>query len=469
LLRDRAGLLSRAIWWVDVSIVVGVFLGALAFYRPGGILARDEAELLRLSALGIASCGIWPLLFERLGLYESQRRRDLASVLGSLAIAAPIALATIAVTAFVARVPVPLAFPIVCGGAQLAALALQRTLILVALRVVRRAGGNARYVMIVGSGPRARQVSHRIAAHPEWGLHVIGYLDDAGAPVASDVPPDLIFKPQDFERLLRERVIDEVIVACPRSMLASVGYVVGQCAATGIPVTLLADLFGDYLPPPRITRLGAQAVLSFAPVHHGRLELAIKRAIDVVGSALALALLSPVLGLAALAVRMTSPGPILFRQTRCGLHGRHFQVLKLRTMVDGAEQIQAAVLALNEMDGPVFKVRDDPRVTPVGRVLRRFSIDEVPQLWNVLRGDMSLVGPRPPIPGEVSHYDLADRRRLSMRPGITCIWQVSGRNQIGFEEWVKLDLAYIDSWSLGLDLLLLLRTIPAVLSGRGAS
>jgi lipopolysaccharide/colanic/teichoic acid biosynthesis glycosyltransferase len=138
-------------------------------------------------------------------------------------------------------------------------------------------------------------------------------------------------------------------------------------------------------------------------------------------------------------------------------------------MVDGAEEVQAELLALNEMDGPVFKLHDDPRVTPVGRFLRRFSIDELPQLWNVLRGDMSLVGPRPPIPGEVSQYDLADRRRLSMRPGITCIWQVSGRNEIGFDEWVKLDLDYIDSWSLGQDFVLLLKTIPAVLSGRGAS
>jgi lipopolysaccharide/colanic/teichoic acid biosynthesis glycosyltransferase len=178
---------------------------------------------------------------------------------------------------------------------------------------------------------------------------------------------------------------------------------------------------------------------------------------------------APLIAVAALLVRATSPGPIFFRQVRCGLYGRRIGVWKLRTMCAGAEAMQAELHEQNEMDGPVFKLRDDPRVTPVGRWLRRFSIDELPQLWNVLKGDMSLVGPRPPMPSEVSHYDPSDRRRLSMRPGITCIWQVSGRNLIGFGEWIKLDLEYIDNWSLALDLVLLIKTIPAVLSGRGAS
>jgi len=468
LLRDRAALLGRLIRWADVAVVVGVLLVFLSLSGARWTVGAP-ADLARLLALGLGACLPWPIALDRLGMYDSQRRADLGTIYYRLLVASVVPLLATAGVTILAGLPFPARVAALCTLAQLAMLAVERTLVVAALRSVRRSGRNIRYVIIVGSGPRARHVSHRIDAHPEWGQRVVGYLDDAGAPVASDVPPELIFKPQDFERLLRERVVDEVIVACPRSMLGSVGYVVGVCAATGIPVTLLADLFGDYLPPPRITRFGTQSALSFAPVHHGRVELAIKRAIDVAGSALALAVLSPLLGLAALLVRATSPGPVFFRQVRCGLHGRHFQVLKLRTMVEGAEQTQADLLALNEMDGPVFKLRDDPRVTPVGRFLRRFSIDELPQLWNVLRGDMSLVGPRPPIPGEVSQYDLADRRRLSMRPGITCIWQVSGRNEIGFDEWVKLDLAYIDSWSLGQDLVLLLKTIPAVLSGRGAS
>jgi exopolysaccharide biosynthesis polyprenyl glycosylphosphotransferase len=250
-------------------------------------------------------------------------------------------------------------------------------------------------------------------------------------------------------------------------MIGSLEPVVSACAAAGIPFTMLTDMFGDLLPPPRITRFDALAAMSFAPVHHSRPKLAVKRAVDLVGATVGLLLSAPVMALAALGIRLTSPGPILFRQTRCGLNGRPFQMLKLRTMHSGAETSLAALLALNEMDGPVFKLRCDPRVTPFGRFLRRFSLDELPQLWNVLRGDMSLVGPRPAMPAEVAQYETTVRRRLSMRPGLTCLWQVSGRNQIGFDEWVRLDLRYIDTWSLGNDVRILLKTVPAVLSGSG--
>jgi len=204
-------------------------------------------------------------------------------------------------------------------------------------------------------------------------------------------------------------------------------------------------------------------------VHHSRAALWFKRVMDVASATAMLLLLSPVLAIAAIAIKLDSPGPVLFRQKRCGLNGRIFDVLKLRSMYIDAEKRQAELVELNEMDGPVFKIRNDPRITRVGRWLRRLSIDELPQLWNVLRGEMSLVGPRPPIPGEVDQYDVRQRRRLSMRPGLTCLWQVGGRNTIGFTEWVQLDLEYIDRWSLLLDLAILMRTLPAVVRGTGAS
>jgi len=180
-------------------------------------------------------------------------------------------------------------------------------------------------------------------------------------------------------------------------------------------------------------------------------------------------LLAPIFALVALVIKITSEGPVIFRQTRVGLNGRLFELYKFRSMrVDSEDQLEV-LREQNEMEGPVFKIKDDPRVTPLGRFLRRHSLDELPQLWNVLRGDMSLVGPRPPIPGEVSMYERRDRRRLSMRPGLTCTWQVSGRNEIrDFDSWVRLDLEYIDNWSLSRDILLLLRTIPVVLFGYGA-
>jgi exopolysaccharide biosynthesis polyprenyl glycosylphosphotransferase len=252
-------------------------------------------------------------------------------------------------------------------------------------------------------------------------------------------------------------------------MLEQILPVVGVCAQVGVPITLLADLFGDVLPAPRVTQFNSLAALSFAPVHHSRSKLAIKRLIDVVGATCALALTAPVIGVAALIIRRTSPGPAIFRNIRCGRNGRRFEMLKLRTMSVDAEKRREELAALNEMDGPVFKIHDDPRVTPVGRVLRRWSIDELPQLWNVLMGDMSLVGPRPPIPDEVNQYATPERRRLSMRPGITCLWQVNGRNAIGFADWVKLDVEYIENWSLRLDLKILAKTLPAVIKKTGAS
>jgi lipopolysaccharide/colanic/teichoic acid biosynthesis glycosyltransferase len=209
--------------------------------------------------------------------------------------------------------------------------------------------------------------------------------------------------------------------------------------------------------------------LSFAPVHHNRGKLIVKRGIDIVGSAILLTLVAPILGVATLAIRLTSPGPIFFRQTRCGLNGRQFVMLKLRTMYVDAEQRKAELMHLNEMTGPVFKMKNDPRITPVGRIFRRLSIDELPQLWDVLRGDMSLVGPRPAVPLEVDEYATFERRRLSMRPGLTCIWQVNGRNDIGFDDWVRLDLEYIDTWNLTNDFKILAQTLPAVLGGEGAS
>ena len=239
--------------------------------------------------------------------------------------------------------------------------------------------------------------------------------------------------------------------------------------AAGVPITLLSDIFGDYLPAPRVKRFGSLPALHFAPVHHDGASLAVKRALDVAFAALLLLGIAPLLAMAAAAIRLTSPGPVLFRQVRCTLNGRHFVMPKLRTMyVDAADRLHE-LHERNEMDGPVFKMKRDPRITPVGAFLRRYSIDELPQLWSVLRGDMSLVGPRPPLPTEVASYQTFERRRLSMRPGLTCIWQVSGRNEVGFDDWVRMDLEYIDTWSLGRDLRILLQTIPAVFSGEGAS
>ena len=208
-------------------------------------------------------------------------------------------------------------------------------------------------------------------------------------------------------------------------------------------------------------------MLTFTTAPYNPIALGIKRAADLLGSIVLLILLAVPMLIFAVVVKLTSPGPVLFKQRRSGLYGREFTMYKFRSMVADAEQRRAELTAANEMGGPVFKMRHDPRVTPFGRFLRRYSLDELPQLWNVLKGDMSLIGPRPPLPAEVQKYERWQRRRLSMRPGLTCIWQVTDRNRATFEKWMEYDLDYIDHWSLWLDFKIALQTIPAVLKGTG--
>jgi exopolysaccharide biosynthesis polyprenyl glycosylphosphotransferase len=269
-------------------------------------------------------------------------------------------------------------------------------------------------------------------------------------------------------RALKDYAIDEVLFTDVVSAMPQVEELILLCAEQGVQTTIAADIFSIGLVRSGISYFGGMPLIHFQTPPGDTWELALKRAIDVTVAGLLLVLLSPLFLLLALGVKST-PGPILFKQTRMGLNGRFFQMYKFRSMFVGAETGLLALRASNEMTGPVFKMRKDPRVTPFGRFLRRFSLDELPQLWNVFVGEMSLVGPRPPIPGEVSLYERKTRRRLSMRPGLTCTWQVSGRNEIAdFQDWVALDLHYIDNWSLSKDLVLLLRTIPAVLLGTGA-
>jgi len=451
----------------DLALSGLVFV--LVIWLAGAPSGAVGPQLWRLVVLGLVSCLAWPISLNRLNLYVSRRRQDVSSIISDLLTAGATSIVVLGAAAFLLRAPVSPAFPLICGVGQLVALGSTRFAILAGLRWLRRRGKNYRRVLVIGSGPRAYDIEESIAAHPEWGLQLVGFVDDRDAPVDERIDPEKLHKLIEVPRLLHDTVIDEVIAACPRSMLSCIEPIVDVCAKMGVPITLLSDLFGDYLPPPRITHFNGLAALSFAPVHHRRSKLVIKRVIDLIGTSIGLVLAAPVLLLAAVAIRVDSPGPVFFGQIRCGLNGRRFSCWKLRTMCDGAEEQQAGLAHLNEMDGPVFKINGDPRVTAVGGVLRRLSLDELPQLWNVLAGDMSLVGPRPPVPQEVAQYGDSERRRISMRPGITCLWQIKGRNNIGFLEWVKLDLEYIDTWSLSNDFKIMLKTIPAVFLRTGAS
>lgn len=469
MLREHDRTLRSLLLASDIVVSVVVFTGIALVPTMRSADASPQEIHAVLTTLGVLACLVWPLMLNLFSVYGTHRREAVGQTLTQLFFGNLAGVIVLSAVAFALSAPVSTLFPIVFGTAQFIALATSRSVMLGTLHYLRRTGHNYRNLLIVGCGPRAARVMETLQAHPEWGMRIVGFVDDGSSNVKVCVPEDSISKFVDVPRILRDEMIDEVLVACPRTMLASISPIVQECAAIGVPITLLSDLFGDHLPPPRVSQFDSMAALTFAPVHHSEVALAVKRCVDVVGSGLGLMLSSPVLLAAAAAIRISSPGKILFYQTRLGKNGRPFRVLKLRTMCVNAESMKDELWDLNEMDGPVFKIEHDPRVTGVGAFLRKWSLDELPQLWNVMRGDMSLVGPRPPTPDEVVRYHRNDRRRLSMRPGITCIWQVSGRNEIGFNDWMKLDLLYIDTWSLGSDMRILLRTIPAVLLRKGAS
>jgi exopolysaccharide biosynthesis polyprenyl glycosylphosphotransferase len=324
-------------------------------------------------------------------------------------------------------------------------------------------------VLIVGIGALGRITGAELR---EGDTHrrLLGYLRFDDETPTSRLHAPLFGVIQDLESTLRKRVVDEVYFASTSNEHGGeVQAAVRTCEGFGVPFALPACAY-------RLTRArldpetaSADGYAHFVTVQVKPLQLWMKRLFDITASAGALLCLSPLLLAVAALVALTSRGSILFRQERVGLQGRSFSMLKFRSMVSNAEELKARLLAENERDGPVFKMRRDPRVTAIGRFIRKYSIDELPQLGNVLRGDMSIVGPRPPLPSEVLHYEAWQRRRLSVRPGLTCVWQVSGRNEISFREWMLLDMRYIDHWSLMQDFGLILRTLPVVLLGRGAS
>jgi exopolysaccharide biosynthesis polyprenyl glycosylphosphotransferase len=324
-------------------------------------------------------------------------------------------------------------------------------------------GAHARRVAVVGSGGLERDVVEAIQAHPEQGLRYVGSIE-----LRERTRGPSLGALGELGRILDDSVIDVVVFAIGREHLDEIERAVHLCKEQGVEVRFSLDILRFGPGRMEIADMDGIPMLAFVRTPTDVLALAVKRTFDVVTSAAALLVLSPLLAAIAIAIKLESPGPVLFGQRRVGRNGRAFRMLKFRSMFIDAEARLEALRAQNEMSGPVFKMRNDPRVTRVGRCLRRTSLDELPQFWNVLRGEMSVVGPRPPVPSEVRQYKRWQRRRLSVRPGITCIWQISGRNDIDFDRWMELDLEYIDSWSLAGDIAICLKTIPAVLSARGA-
>ena len=310
---------------------------------------------------------------------------------------------------------------------------------------------DVRNVAVIGTGPSAHEFAKRLEGHREWGLRLTG-----------------IFERSEVRNVLESGGVDELIIVAERENLSEFTETFLQCEELGVTARVVLNFFPHSISRMELHEFDGFPLLSFSTTPTNEALMLVRRIMDIVIAGLAFVIFLPFMVLTAILIKLTSPGPVFFKQERCGLNGRLFRMYKFRSMIDNTEQLRFELETLNEMDGPVFKSSRDPRITLIGKFIRRFSIDEFPQLYNVLKGEMSLVGPRPPLPQEVSKYQRWQRRRLSMKPGLTCLWQISGRNEVSFEDWMKLDLTYIDNWSLLLDLKILLKTVPVVLLGKGA-
>lgn len=346
----------------------------------------------------------------------------------------------------------------------------EKRLISTFLDRIHESGFNQVNLLIVGTGRRAQEFIRAVKDHSNWGLRIVGLIDDEHGMYGKEIEGYRVLgRIQDIPFILHRKVIDRVIFVVPRLWLHRLDDVILACEREGISTSISMDLYDLRIAKMHQTNFTGFPLLEFETFNAKEWQLFIKRVMDIALSLFFLILTSPVYLFTALAIKLTSKGPIFFQQIRCGVNGRKFMLYKFRSMIVGAEMKKKMIEKMNEMDGPVFKIKHDPRITKVGRIIRRLSIDELPQFINVLKGDMSIVGPRPPLPIEVELYELWQRRRLSLKPGITCKWQVSGRNFINFERWMEMDLEYIDSWSLWMDIKILIKTFLVVLTGYGAS
>ncbi|MDC4203428.1 MAG: sugar transferase [Candidatus Manganitrophus sp.] len=473
MLKQKAKFVAFAVYLTEIVLLLLAFLSAYWFrhlylLEKYGPLNPFSNYLWLVNVI----LPLWSVLFYYFNLYESQRTKTFwkeawkltqISFCGTLLL---MAIVFVAKADYISRF-----FIVLFGCLSFFFIFVERLILRTFLRAARKRGYNFRNILVVGTGRRAREVAEIISKNKQWGLKLIGFVSDnpemkigrvGKAPILGNIG--------DLPSMLQNNVVDELIFAVSRKRLEELEEIFLLCEEQGIRTRVAVNFFPHMIAKVHLEDLHGVPLLTFTTTPHDEVLLAAKRVFDLIIASVVLLALFPLSLLIASMIKLTSPGPVLFRQTRIGLNGRHFILYKFRSMLENAEGMRNDVEHLNEMKGPAFKILKDPRTTWVGRLLRRTSLDEFPQLYNVLRGDMSIVGPRPPLPEEVAKYERWQRRRLSMKPGLTCLWQINGRNKItDFKKWMELDLHYIDNWSLKLDLKIFIKTIFVVLAGRGAS
>ena len=480
--KERESFIRKLMIFIDALVLSGVFIYALIlrdhfhrFYHfdifpPSSVISGFSASQENYHIVLFLIVPLWCVNLYWSGMYRSMRLKSGLDIVGMVANSALLTAIAFSGLVFILKLEfISRLFFILFMVMASLSLIFEKAFIYLIVSYMRKRGYNYRRILIVGTGKRAAHFIGRIKAHPEWGLKIIGILDYEHNHICTEYEDiEVLGMLKDITQILHRHSIDEVIFIVPRSKLAEIENYLYLCETEGVKATVAVDLF--HLKIARLTQTEFDGIplITFETTPSKEWQLFVKRIADIVLSGFGIILLSPLFILIAILIKIVSPGPVFYRQKRVGLNGRRFVFIKFRSMRQRAHCELAGLISKNEMAGPIFKIKNDPRIHSLGRFLRKFSIDELPQLFNVFFGQMSLVGPRPPVFREVRQYEPWQRRRLSMRPGITCLWQVSGRNKLTFSEWMKLDLEYIDNWSLWLDFRILIQTIPVVFFGKGA-
>ena len=479
MLKENSSLILEIQKALDIVISGGAFIAAyfikrnLPFESMGG-LSTDPNYYIVLLLIIIA----WHISFKWMGMYLSYRSRPFRDFIITIIKSCLMGMVMVSVAMYFLHIQgVSRLLMGIFLVLNIFLLTLTKFIVFKSLQKIRKQGFNIKNILIVGSQERAKELIKTIEQNKDSGYRILGCFETEKEKIGTLVLNDykVVGLIDDLESYLRNNIVDELIFAMPLKLIQSGNKYIDLAELMGITVRIVPDLELQYL----MIRPGIAAqkfddffgVFSISmkstPGNEGK--LLVKDLFDFFGSLILLILFLPVFTGIGIALKLFSRGPVLYRQKRLGLNGRTFMVYKFRTMVDRADEMQKELAEMNEADGPVFKIRNDPRIIPwVGTFLRKTSLDELPQLFNVIKREMSLVGPRPPIPKEVNDYVVWQRRRLSMKPGMTCLWQISPkRNEMSFEEWMKLDLKYIDNWSLFTDFKILFLTVRAVFTGAG--
>ena len=479
MIRLRHKMLIRAMRLLDQAALIATALGVI-YFRPGSKIFGERKMVALPGEIGDSLAILilvlgWLAIFDYCVRYKADRLVGLRVQLKSLVKATTIAafwfllVSAIFSVESVNTVGVAIFWLVITVFGVLSRVGLK-----LFLTSARRSGFNYRYLLIVGANPRSAELAAKIESRPELGYKLVGYVAESQeSKQAWDKKVEngqVIGLVEDLRSLLETERVDEMLVCLSvEAKFSTVAKIISDARDLGIVLRIVPDASeGAVLKKLHIEEFENEFVITFFR-EQLLLQLLAKRIIDIVVSAVVLVALSPLMAVVAILIKMTSLGPVIFAQDRVGMNQRRFRLYKFRSMVTDADERKNELAHLNELDGPAFKIANDPRITRIGKMIRKTSIDELPQLINVIKGEMSLVGPRPPLPDEVSKYQWLFRRRLSVKPGITCVWQVSGRNGTTFDEWMTMDKQYVENWSLLLDLKILVKTIPAVLLCRGAS